>query len=205
MPDTPLIVPVIEQLPRQRVKPDRNDWECGANRGPLNRGTGENLTAEAKPVQHHFHYSTRAILGAIGLANIVGWAIGLVLGGVNITGGLATSIIFSTLLFIYARLQAILVDRSGITGFNLWGTYGRIHWQERVEVETANIMGLPYLKLTGERAEIWLPLLLERPLQFFHLVRDYTPAAHPLNQTLHQVNDPRRSLTNTVENRTRRE
>ncbi len=83
-------------------------------------------------------------------------------------------------------LYTITVRDSGIYGYNLWGNYSWLEWEEMTGVRPIRYVGLPYLRLffVGSPTPLWIPLFLVNQHQFNQIVIEYAPEANPLKVAL---------------------
>jgi membrane associated rhomboid family serine protease len=80
----------------------------------------------------------------------------------------------------------VSVYRNGFSGYNFWGNYSMVLWEEITHVEPVKYIGSPYLKVFFEGSDdpIWLPLTLVEQNKFDAAVIEYAPELNPLRRAL---------------------
>lgn len=87
---------------------------------------------------------------------------------------------------VSAFVYKVSVHRNGIYGYNFWGNYSMVLWDEITHVEPVKYIGFPYLKVffEGSTDPIWIPLFLVQQDKFVTVVVEYAPELNPLRRAL---------------------
>jgi membrane associated rhomboid family serine protease len=93
-------------------------------------------------------------------------------------------ILIYSLVAIY--LYPITIKAQGIRGYNFWGVYSFVAWEEIDRIEPYKSFGLWYLRLFfhNSYAPIWLPLFLQQQEKFNQTIIKFTAPDNPLHQAL---------------------
>jgi hypothetical protein len=86
----------------------------------------------------------------------------------------------------YALTCPVLVRRDGICGYNFWGSYSMVLWDDFIDIKSINCLGFSYLKASfeGSTAPLWIPLFLTEKNKFAAAVIEHAPEGNPLRGAL---------------------
>jgi len=97
--------------------------------------------------------------------------------GINIDWKSCVIALSGMLLFVLLYILTIIIyykvtlTEDGIKGFNFWGKYRFVQWNEINNVKFINFCGLKFLRVfsKNERLSLWIPLFLKDMNDFKHL------------------------------------
>jgi membrane associated rhomboid family serine protease len=102
-----------------------------------------------------------------------------------------TLVLFGVLLGVLiggicAFAYPVSVRRDGIYGYNFWGNYSMVLWDEIIDIQPIKWLGFPYLKafFEGSTAPLWIPLFLAEQNKFVAAVVERAPEGNPLRRAL---------------------
>jgi hypothetical protein len=87
---------------------------------------------------------------------------------------------------VFVFVYTVSVRRDGVYGYNFWGNYSMVLWDEVTHVKPVKYIGFPYLKVffEGSTDPIWIPLYLVEQNKFVAAVIEYAPELNPLRRAL---------------------
>jgi hypothetical protein len=90
------------------------------------------------------------------------------------------------LLSLSGAVFPVHVYAEGVRGYNYWGTYHFVRWDEMTDIRPGSLPGLRYVRIVAGHGgpELWVSLFLRGMPSFTALVREHAGADHRLTQFL---------------------
>jgi hypothetical protein len=112
---------------------------------------------------------------------------GQLFGAVAIAVGVGEVAALLCLLAFIAYFK-VRVSPKGLGGFDPWGRYREVAWDQLRGARPVNLLGLKFLRAygAGGKAVLSLPLFLSDLERFCSLVRQHAGPEHPLAIALHE-------------------
>ena len=96
------------------------------------------------------------------------------------------SLIVCIVFVVAIMICPLYLVPEGVHGYNFWGKYRTVKWDEMGTIQPMNLFGLRYLIITGtsDGAKIWLPMYLSEMNEFIAGVNDRAGPKHALVEAI---------------------
>lgn len=100
---------------------------------------------------------------------------------------IAVMIAFAIIISIYCVYAfQVIIKPTGLYGYNFWGNYSFVTWNEIDKIKAYNLFGCKYLRLffSNSPTPLWIPLFLVEQHKFNRIVIERTDKNNPLHLAL---------------------
>ena len=91
---------------------------------------------------------------------------------------------------ILVECYKVKLKSNGISGYNIWGIYSFVLWDEIREIKIINFLGLKFARVyfRNSKTPLWVPLFIKNRKSFSATLSEFATASNLLRQAFEKTN-----------------